>query len=601
MMQRTFGWVQNPNLLTTLKKVVSILVPGSNFSNYVRDYKLPLLRRNALIDEDLYSSFIRILSSDEIVVGYDKMKGKGGARGLNKSGIPNSKCSGLAQISIEGQKSIKLISLDGNEVVLKKPYTDDWSADGYVRWAISTGLLDYCADRDEVRASSLGKSLAATEDGSEEEGAIFAKALLSCPPVIRILFLLDDGDAHTKFELGCKLGFSGELGFTSFSQNDFLREILSASDAEKGKIKSNYEGDSDKYARTIASWLCKMKWVETCKKTVTEKYSGKKYELHAYRITPKGRMALKRSRGNSSNARVPKIVHFEMLATKASDAGYLRLRRALIIQALGYNINRTVAQIAKYLLDNGVEAPPCTIIDDVEGLRRIGLEIFVSADDSEGRKVVCLKDKIVKLNIPVVREGAREVTKIKDSLRERLRNLDHRYLSLVDLAYSDAPTQRKKSSDAREFEFETAALFAELGFFSMRLGDADRPDVIVSAGCDGAIIDNKSYKDGFGVDRRSADEMARYVTQNDKRIGGQPENEWWRNFPQEVGDFYFLFVTSFLKGDFKRNIDSISSLTGRLGAAVGIDNLLLIAEAMKGGSFEKADFFKKMQNCELRL
>lgn len=600
MAQRTFGWVQNPNVLTTLKKVVAIMVPGSKFSNYIRDYRLPLLRRNGLIDDDLYSSFIKILSSDEIVVGYDKMKGRGGARGLNKNGIPNSKCSGLAQISIEGQKSIKLISLGGDEVVVKKPYTDDWSADGYVRWAISTGLLDYCADRDEVRASSLGEELVATEDGSEEEGAIFTKALLSCPPVIRILSLLDDDDAHTKFELGSKLGFSGELGFTSFSQNDFLREILSASDAEKSKIKSNYEGDSDKYARTIASWLRKMKWVETCSKTVTEKCSGQKYKLYAYRITPKGRMALKRSRGNSSNARIPKIVNFEMLATKASDAGYLRLRRALIIQALGYTTNRTVEQIAKYLCDNGVQVSPCTIIDDIEGLQRIGLEISVSEDGSGNKKVVCLKDKIVKLVIPQVRESARQVTIIKDSLRERLRNLDHRYLALVDLAYSDAPGQRKKS-DAREFEIETAALFADIGFFSMRLGDANRPDVIVSAGRDGAIIDNKSYKDGFGVERSSADEMTRYVAQNDARIDGEPPNEWWKSFPREASDFYFLFVTSFLKGDFKRNMDSISSLTGRLGAVVGVDNLLLIAEAMKGGLLEKADFFKMMRNCELSL
>ena len=59
--------------------------------------------------------------------------------------------------------------------------------------------------------------------------------------------------------------------------------------------------------------------------------------------------------------------------------------------------------------------------------------------------------------------------------------MDHKYLVLVDLAYSDASTKGKKNADAREFEIQTAELFTrELNFSGMRLGDANRPDVIIS-------------------------------------------------------------------------------------------------------------------------
>ena len=46
MVRRTFGWVQNPNRLETLKKVVSVFYKKSSYHNELINNRLPLLKRN---------------------------------------------------------------------------------------------------------------------------------------------------------------------------------------------------------------------------------------------------------------------------------------------------------------------------------------------------------------------------------------------------------------------------------------------------------------------------------------------------------------------------------------------------------------------------
>lgn len=596
-MRRTFGWVQNPNLLSTLKNVVSALVNESKFNKYLLEYKLPLLLKNNLISKEDFLEFTSLLKNPEEGVPYEKLKGKGGERGLDDSGLPNSKCTGIIQVSIDAQKTIKLVSVNGNYIDIKKPYSDDWTADGYVRWAISTGLFDYNMNSDTVTVSSLGKELVKTGKGTQEEKDVFAKALLAYPPVSRILEILDDDMPHTKFEIGALLGFSGEMGFTSIPQNLFVAELCSAPNAtEKAKIRSNEEGDSDKYARTIARWLEQMGWVVSCKKRVKEKYIDTEYEeeLGAYKITLHGKKALKLSKGYSSKPQIPKIVYFEMLASKAPDVDYLRNKRAKIIECLMNKKRKTFEEIRLTLKSQNIDVSCETIKDDIEGLKRIGLSFDIS-DTSVG-----LSDTIVKLSIPEERFETLEISKMKDIVRTRLKHLNHKYLVLIDLAYSDASTKAKKNADAREFEIQTSSLFTEeLNFVGKRLGDSNKPDVIISHNENGTIIDNKSYKNGFSVDAHCADEMTRYILQNKNRKDGEPANEWWRQFPSNVSDFTYLFVTSYLKGRFEENLQSIASNTGVNGGAIAVNNLLYLAEDIKSGKVKYDDFFKMMQNCEL--
>lgn len=594
--KRTFGWIQNPGDLKKLKKVVSIFQAGSSIHKWLTTNRLPLLLQYNLISSTDYSTFRRELSKPDIEIDYITLKGKG----AGSSGRKHALCSGIVQAVIDAQSSRTYINTDGKSITMKKPYTDDWSADGYLRWAISCGLLEYSNSTDTCKISSLGKKLASSEDDSQAEFEALTEALLSYPPVIRILSLLKEKGEQTKFGLGSQLGFIGELGFTSIPQEIFLHDYCTAAADEKSEIRSNLEGDSDKYTRGIASWLTQMGWVASSRKEISGTLKGKSYsaELQVYSITRAGERALIKAHGNSSNPRLPRVVMFEMLASnKAPNAEYIRFQRAHLLKALAGSW-KTLEQLQVTLKKESLSLSESSISDHIAGLIAIGLNIV------ERHGAYKLLDKLTRLAIPIQSAYSSDsVSEIKELVRSKLKAVNHKYLVLIDLAYSDASSKSRKSADAREFEIQTAELLTkELNFTGMRLGDVSRPDVIISYGERGAIIDTKSYRDGFNIDRHNADEMGRYILENRKRLPGVPANEWWRNFEAGVSEFTFLFVTSFLKGRFAAQLDYVSRTHENMrGAAIDVTNLLYLAEALKTSNLTYHDFFKLFDNQEIRI
>lgn len=594
--RRTFGWIQNPADLTKLKRVVGIFEHGSVYHAWLLNERLPLLLQYELISRDNYDRFCKALEEECIEIGYSLLKG----RGAGLAGRKDALCTGIVQAVIDGQRERTYTDAAGNSIMIKKPYTDDWSAEGYIRWAISCGLLEYDKAEDKCKVTELGRELALSGDNSKEERSALTKALLSYPPVIRILSLLMEQDEQTKFELGSRLGFVGELGFTSIPQNVFLCDYgTAATAAEKSEVRSNCEGDSDKYARGIASWLTQMNWAETSTKEVTGCYRGKDYtaSLQTYSITRAGEKALIKARGNSSRARLPRVVMFEMLASnRAPGADYIRYQRACLLKVFSTS-EKTLEQLQTALTGYGLDLSVDAIRDHISGLIAIGIDIAVRDDKYR------LLDKITGLEIPPRSECVKDdINDIKERVRSRLKNVDHKYLVLIDLAYSDASSRTKKNADAREFEIQTAdLLIEELSFHGRRLGDSNRPDVIISHGSYGTIIDNKSYKDGFNIDKHCADEMSRYINENQQRMAGVPSNEWWKEFDPGVTTYTFLFVTSYLKGKFEEQLEYISKMQGGIkGAAIGVENLLYLAEEIKSGSLTYEEFYDRFENREIR-
>ena len=594
--KRTFGWIQNPGDLKKLKQVVSIFQANSQTHEWLTTIRLPLLLKFRLISPDDYGIFQSELSKPAIEIGYSTLKGKGSGSSSRK----NALCSGIIQAVIDAQSSRTYMDDNGNTITMKKPYTDDWSAEGYLRWAISCGLLKYFRAFDTCKISSLGHKLALSADNSQDEYETLTEALLSYSPVIRILSLLKEKAEQTKFELGSRLGFIGELGFTSVPQEIFLYDYCTANADERSDIRSNFEGDSDKYARGIASWLVQMGWVTSSRKEISETLKGKRYsaELQVYSITRAGERALIKAHGNSSNPRFPRVVMFEMLASnKTPNAEYLRFQRACLLKALASSW-KTLEQLQVTLKKERLPLSKSSIADHISGLVAIGLNIV----KREGKYK--LLDKLNCLEIPEqFTYSSDSISEIKELVRSRLQAVNHKYLILVDLAYSDASTKSRKSADAREFEIQTAELLTkELNFTGMRLGDANRPDIIISHGTSGTIIDTKSYRAGFNIDRHNADEMGRYILENKKRIPGVPTNEWWKCFEAHVSDFTFLFITSFLKGRFAEQLDYISKTHENIkGAAISIQNLLYLAEVIKTSQLNYHDFFKLFKNQEICL
>ena len=593
--KRTFAWGQTPGDLKKLKKVVGIFKAGSAENLDLVSNKLPLLLTYGLISNDDYNDFIAELNKTDIEIDYSKLKGKGSGSRTRKDAI----CTGIIQAIIEAQQNKTYSDVAGNSITIKKPYTDDWTAEGFLRWAISCGLLEYVKDDDKCKITPLGEELANAPDNSPAETEALTKALLSYPPVIRILSLLEAQDEQTKFDLGSKLGFKGEMGFTSMPQDAYLCDYCEATTAgERTNVRSNEEGDSDKYARGIASWCMQMGWVESNQKDVTETYRRKSYtaKLQTYSITRKGEKALIKARGNSSNPRLARVLMFEMLASnKVSSANYLRFVRACIIKAL-ISSDKSTDQLKKALKGYELDVDDTAIKDHIEGLISIGLEITENAGKYR------LLDKIECLEIPARTECVKDnVVDIKDRVRNKLIHLDHKYLALIDLAYSDAASRAKKNADAREFEIQTADLFTkELSFNGQRLGDSRKPDVIISYGLDGTIVDNKSYKDGFNISRTCADEMSRYINENNLRQKSLNPNEWWKNFDSTITAYTFLFITSYLKGQFEDQLEYVSNANGGIkGAAIGVESLLYLSEGIKAGRISHADFYSNFYNKEL--
>ena len=588
MANRTFGWVQNPSSTETLRDILGLFVPESPFHVYMIKERLPLLASAGLFKTPgLCMQFQEILMSGK-PIPYDILKGQG----AGSSSRANAKCSGLVQAAVIGQQ-FKTYIIAGNAIRIKKPYTDDWTADGFLRWAISLGLLDYNYSDDTCQITQKGIELVNAQT-EKEKNTIFGQALLSYPPVYRVLGLLAEKGHLTKFEIGSKLGFTDEAGFTSFPQNIWVQAYEEAEDnEEKKKIRSDTEGSSDKYARMICGWLEQIGWVSKKPKIVRENFGSKTYNCvisSAFEITAMGIINYKRALGKSKSSRIPKIVYREILASKASDANYLRMRRSLILEFLGNHKPKSLGEIKGFLASKKLDEELATIKDDMTGLINIGLDI-----DYDGKSYK-LNDKIEKL-LPYQSNVVKEITDavmVKDRVRLKLHYIDHKYLTLIDYAFSG-------KGNCTDFEVYTIDLLVnELSFCGTHLGGTRKPDGIFYDETNGIIIDNKAYSNGFTITRSMADEMTRYVQENNDRNPERNPNQWWLNFDEAVNHFNFVFISSLFKGDIPLMLNNIKQSTGVDGCALTAENLLYFADAIKGGKLPKAEFVR-MFGCNEQL
>ncbi len=565
MAERTFGWVQEAYTISNLKNVIRVFVPDSAVNKFLKEDKIPRLISNEYHKDDM----IKYLDSDKICIPYALLKGKGTPKGFTRSNAP---CSGIIQAVLPGQR---------------KEYQSDWPADSFLRWAISIGFLDYDRGNDTCSISELGNRYAVSIDNSSDEKEILTEAFLSYPPVCRILNLLEAGNIMTKFEIGCQLGFVGEAGFTSIPQNLILQGLSSAiTSEERSKLLSDTEGTSDKYVRTICAWLKSVGWVIQIPKSVTVDLG---YLTHtdiipqSYQITLKGKKVLKYATGSSKFKRIDKRVMWDMLSTKPSDRNYLRNRRTYLIKYLTISY-RSLDEIIAHLKTKGMAENKGTISDDIQGLINIGININKSNDKFK------IMDNIIGLEIPVSIKSdstsKSDISVLKDDIRKRLNYINHKYLVLIDLGYD--------GNANRDYELQTADLLTnELDFKGARLGDTRKPDICVYYDSNGLIIDNKAYGKGYSLPIKQADEMLRYIEENQKRDKALNTNEWWKIFDIAVSKFNFAFVSGEFTGGFKDRLENISHRSHINGAAINSVNLLLLSEEIKSGRLSYNEAFKK--------
>lgn len=571
--KRSFGWSQDASDFRSLKKVVQIFDNKSEFHRELLNERIPLL----IDDDSLIEKFQNILNCEPLKILYSDLVG------THSTPRKDSPCNAIIQASVCGQV---------------KPYLSDWASDSFLRWAHLCGFIKYNGEDDTFEITEDGLIYSKTDEDSEEEKECLLNAILKYPPVSRILQLLSNGEHLSKFEIGSKLGFVGDEGFTSLPQNILLTSLAMTNDSkEKNKMKSDWDGSSDKYARQICKWLEKLGLLRQEEKEYDVSIGKDKVKEklgQAYIITPEGLKAYRRLQGVNKVAKVPKNVFWEMLCPKASDRYYIRNRRAYIIKFLAetngdISLVKLQEKLKEVLFEESIE----TIKDDIIGLQNIGLYI------KETSKGYVLNDEIHNLVIPInsVGSGKSDTLRLKDYCRDLLSNISHNYLNLIDLAYDP------KSN--RQFEMEVVDLLvSECGYNGLHLGGGRKPDGIIYTDNlnenYGTIIDTKAYSKGYSLPISQADEMRRYVEENNKRDNKINPNEWWNNFPQDLKKFNFMFVSSEFNGQFEEKLKNISHTTNVDGCALNVVNLLLFAEKIKSEilNLEKA-FDMMTKNSEL--
>ena len=571
--KRSFGWSQDASDFRSLKKVVQIFDNKSEFHRELLNERIPLL----IDDDSLIEKFQNILNCEPLKILYSDLVG------THSTPRKDSPCNAIIQASVCGQV---------------KPYLSDWASDSFLRWAHLCGFIKYNGEDDTFEITEDGLIYSKTDDDSEEEKECLLNAILKYPPVSRILQLLSNGEHLSKFEIGSKLGFVGDEGFTSLPQNILLTSLAMTNDSkEKNKMKSDWDGSSDKYARQICKWLEKLGLLRQVEKEYDVSIGKDKVKEklgQAYIITPEGLKAYRRLQGVNKVAKVPKNVFWEMLCPKANDRYYIRNRRAYIIKFLAetngdISLVKLQEKLKEVLFEESIE----TIKDDIIGLQNIGLYI------KETSKGYVLNDEIHNLVIPInsVGSGKSDTLRLKDYCRDLLSNISHNYLNLIDLAYDP------KSN--RQFEMEVVDLLvSECGYNGLHLGGGRKPDGIIYTDNlnenYGTIIDTKAYSKGYSLPISQADEMRRYVEENKKRDNKINHNEWWNNFPQDLKKFNFMFVSSEFNGQFEEKLKNISHTTNVDGCALNVVNLLLFAEKIKSEilNLEKA-FDMMTKNSEL--
>lgn len=567
---RAFGWVQDPSNLRSLCDVVAVFDANSEKHKDLIHNVIPKL----VEEKELCDKFIDVLNSTPLKIKYSYLIGTG------KKTI----CDGIIRATIKGQKGRQFIR--------------NWPADNYLRWAHCFGFIKYDYTDDTFEITKNGLELTkAREIGnvlSEKEKELLINAVLAYPPAIRILNLLSaTEDTHlTKFEIGGQLGFIGEDGFTSMPQKIFIRSLANAEAKERKTMKVDWEGSSDKYARMIASWLEKLGLVEKTPKTITILSAGKEYTEtigQAYMITANGITAIRKANGKSKHKRIAKNVCWEMLSTKGADREYLRTRRAFILKYLSENKNSvSVFEIINYLKTVNLNESENTILDDIKGLQNIGINIL----EKDNRFL--FDDEVNDFIIPLPQSLTKsDLAETKEMIREKMSNLSHEYLALIDLAYD--------SKQNRLFEMKTLGLLTEeCNYQGLHLGGSRKPDGIIYTSADrcnyGVIIDTKAYSKGYNLPISQADEMERYIGENQTRNEKVNPNKWWEHFADDVNEFYFMFVSGHFVGNFKSQIERISRNKGINGTALAVTNLLLCAEAYKAGRFTHETIKNEMFN-----
>lgn len=265
-------------------------------------------------------------------------------------------------------KSIHQYRLDNADI--KKKWT--WDARCRIKAVCACGLAEIDRELQGYRLTGLGKELCLAPKSSTffkgkriltpEEKELFRSGLLTNPPVIRVLSILNSSrrggqGALSKYDVGSQLGFVGDIGFTHFEAEFVARSDKSFNDAE---------GDADKWARTIISWLMQIDWV--VKDDPVDCY-GKTLPTYTT-VYDVDRVLQYQARSSI------KYIPEEMLCSDHHPFSELiQKRRTAILIELNRQPYIEINVLVKALQDKGIDTDSETLAFDILNLKQAGIQI----------------------------------------------------------------------------------------------------------------------------------------------------------------------------------------------------------------------------------
>lgn len=581
MISRTYGWIQNPSDFNKLRKTVEIF--DSSTAHY-KDLKNKIIQREIVFFDDIRNNLQTKLDNNIETFSYTELVGTSmDKHGKSPKKRKNAEANALIQISLIPQQSERT----------GKNFTDDWTSDGFLRWAVSLNLVTTNREEDTFKITEKGTEFLQTKPESEDETNFLRKLFLSYPPATRVLNILSSDRTkkyYTKFEIGNKLGFIGESGFTSYD-NELMVDWLRNADtpAEVTKARSDVEGTSDKYARMISGWLKKVGFVGTKKGDVLSNSKNATTGFQKYYITGKGLHSLRRAQGSSKNNQQKKFIMWEFLGVKGSDRDYNRMRRAKIIKFL--EKSTSYKSLLSYINSEGFEDHEKVILNDIKGINNSGIRISKNGNN------IRLLDTLNDFSLPDISVTRTDTERSQAKLKEKyLRYIDYdsKYIELLEIAYDG-----RRNLD---FEMLTAELIKNIYKISAEhLGGGRKPDGVAFTNEYGVIFDTKAYKNGYGKNISQADEMIRYINDNSIRDNKRNPNEWWEVFPETIpsNSYYFLWISSKFVRRFNEQLTYTARATKTKGGALNVEQLLIGANEVYNGRIKPKDLDGYFNNEEI--
>ena len=154
---RTFGWIQNPSDLNKLKLTVNTFdCDSEHYQKLLNE----IIDREIIYFPDIAAKLKNKLSEKADSFTYEELVGGiKDKNGRNTTVRANQQADSLLKITIQPQSA----------ETKGRRFTDNWTADGFLRWAVTWGFVEHNRDEDTFRITPLGKAYSVTLNGSREE------------------------------------------------------------------------------------------------------------------------------------------------------------------------------------------------------------------------------------------------------------------------------------------------------------------------------------------------------------------------------------------------------------------------------------------------